>query len=146
MHYKLLQAETGIGPRTFMLVFESGEELIASLERFAQEQDLPGGHFQGIGALRSITLAYYNAQSEAYEDLPVDEQVELVSLLGNLAVFEGGWMVHAHALVGKSDGSVLGGHVMQAIVHPRAEVILQVPAGGLRRLRDPQTGLAAIEV
>jgi predicted DNA-binding protein with PD1-like motif len=55
-------------------------------------------------------------------------------------------MVHTHALVGKSNGSVLGGHVMQAIVHPRAEVILQAPAGGLQRLRDPQTGLAAIEV
>jgi uncharacterized protein len=65
-----------------------------------------------------------------YKRIAVDEQVEVLSLLGDVAVTDREPSLHLHAVLGKSDGNVVGGHLIEANVRPTLEVIL-IPAAEL---------------
>ena len=87
-----------ISKTTYLLVFDRGDEVVQTLTRFAADTEV--GHFQAIGALERATLAYWNAETKQYEDLPVNEQVEVVSLLGDATRDEKGEpRIHAHGAV-----------------------------------------------
>jgi predicted DNA-binding protein with PD1-like motif len=73
-------------------------------------------------------------------------QVEVLSLLGDVAVGDQGPTLHLHAVLGKADGSVVGGHLIEAYVRPTLEVILIQPPSYLRKRKDPETGLALIDI
>ncbi len=133
--------------RTFVLVFEPGEEVIAGLLRFATEQKLGGAHLTAIGAFERVTLGFFELQKKAYKKIPIDEQVELMSLVGNIALSEQGEpRVHAHVVVGKSDGTAHGGHLLDAYVRPTLEVMITETPAFLRRVHDPHSGLALIRL
>src|SRR5215469_351259 len=121
MQYRLLAEE----PKTYALVFETGEELASGLNRFASQQKLAGSSFKAIGAFSSVKLAWFNWQTKKYQpSVVLDEQVELLSLAGDIALKDGKPQVHAHLVIGKSDGTAHGGHLMEAHVRPTCKVIL----------------------
>jgi hypothetical protein len=91
-------------------------------------------------------LGYFDWESKQYKKIPVDEQVEVLSLLGDVAVGDQGPTLHLHAVLGKADGSVVGGHLIEAYVRPTLEVILIQPPSYLRKRKDPETGLALIDI
>jgi uncharacterized protein len=144
MRWKLL-SEQG-GERTFALVFATGDEVKSELERFAREQSLSAARLSGIGALRDVTLGYFNWESKEYDENRFDEQVEIVSLNGDVALNDGEPAVHAHLAVGRADGSALGGHLVEAHVRPTLEVVLVESPAYLRKEVDPETGLALISL
>ena len=105
------------------------------------------GHFQAIGAVEKAIVAYWNWDSKLYEEIPVDEQVEVISLLGNLTRDEsGGPKVHAHVTLGKRDGSVVSGHLVSGVVRPTLELVLTLSDVDIRRRKDPETGLTLIDL
>ncbi len=130
--------------RTFVLVFEPGEEAIAGLQGFAREQRLTAGHFTAIGAFSGATLGFFDRAKRTYEEIPVGEQVEVLSLAGNISLKEGAPQVHAHVVVGKRDGTAHGGHLLAAHVWPTLEVILSELPEHLQRVPDEETGLALL--
>jgi uncharacterized protein len=141
---KLLHGEGAL--RTFALVFETGEEVIDGLTRFARDQELTAGQFTAIGALSRVTLGYFDWSRRDYTRVEVSEQVEVLSLLGDVAVDGDAPKVHAHVVVGKRDGSAHGGHLLAGWVRPTLEVILTQPPAHLRRRLDPDSGLALIDL
>jgi len=135
------------GQRTFVLVFDAGDEVVSGLMDFAGENGLDAASFTAIGAFGTATLGYFDVEKKEYERIPVHEQVEVLSLLGNVAPTEDGEpRVHAHAVLGASDGSTRGGHVLEARVRPTLEVILVESPEHLRRREDPETGLPLISM
>lgn len=144
MKTKLL-AEQG-GTRTFAAIFESDDETMSSLKTFAQEQNLTAASFTAIGAFRKATLAYFDWETKKYLDIPVEEQVEVLTLLGRVAMGDDGPKLHAHVVLGKRDGSTVGGHLKEAIVRPTLELILTESPAYLQRQHDPETGLSLIEI
>jgi predicted DNA-binding protein with PD1-like motif len=132
--------------RIWALVFDIGDPVMANLERFAREQGLRGAHFSGIGAFQDVTLRYFDWESRQYEDIPVDEQVEVLTLTGNVASEGDEPKVHAHLIIGRRDGSTLGGHLKEAHVRPTLEVILTEEPEPLVRRHDAATGLALIDL
>jgi predicted DNA-binding protein with PD1-like motif len=132
-------------PVTYVLVFDKGEEFVDGLERFAREENLSASHFTAIGAFRDVTTGYFDPQKKAYLKNHINEQVEVLSLVGDIALQEGGPKIHAHVVVGKADGTAHGGHVLAAHVWPTLEVILTASPTHLRRKHDPETGLALID-
>lgn len=130
--------------RTFVLVFEPGEEAIAGLQGFAREQRLTAGHFTAIGAFSGATLGFFDRAKRTYEEIPVSEQVEVLSLAGNISLKEGAPQVHAHVVVGKRNGTAHGGHLLAAQVWPTLEVILSELPEHLQRVPDEETGLALL--
>src|SRR5687768_563887 len=90
--------------KTYAVVFEAGEEVAAGLLRFAKEHKLAGAHLTAIGAFERVTLGFFDVERKDYKKIPIQEQVELMSLVGNIAMDETGEpKVHAHVVVGKSD-------------------------------------------
>ena len=137
----------GDGERTFSLVFQSGEEVASGLVDFAREKRLRAAHFTALGALRGVTLGFWDPDSKDYERIPVREQVEVLVMVGNVALGpDGSPTVHAHLVVGKRDGSAHGGHLLEARVHPTLEVVLTESPKQLQRKVDAETGLALIEL
>ena len=74
----------------------------------------------------------------------LEEQVELLSLIGDVALAEGKPQVHAHLVVGRSDGTAHGGHLLKAVVRPTCELILTENPQHLEKRFDPESGLALI--
>ncbi len=132
-------------PRTYALIFETGDEVAANLKKFAQENHLSGSSFKGIGALSDIKVGWFNWETKKYETAAsFDEQVEVLSLIGDIALHNGTPAVHAHIVVGKRDGTAHGGHLQEAHVRPTLEIILTESPAELQKKHDPESGLALI--
>lgn len=129
-----------------VLIFDSGDEVIETLQRYASEHVTTSAFFHAIGAFSSATVAYWNAVTKVYEDIAVDEQIEVLSISGNLTRVPAGFKVHAHTILGRRDGSTIGGHVKRGIVHPTLEMIVTTLEFAVHRKRDDATGLDLIEL
>jgi predicted DNA-binding protein with PD1-like motif len=112
------------GRQTFVLVFETGDEAMEGLSGFAQEQGLTAAQFSGIGAFSDVVLGYFDWQKKDYEPIRVDEQVEVVALIGDVALDNDEPAVHAHVVVAGADGGARGGHLLEAHVRPTLEIVL----------------------
>ena len=144
MKAKLLDAT---GQKTFALVFDKGDEVVAELTAFAKAERVGAAHFTAIGAFSEVTLGYFQRDRKDYKRMVVAEQVEVLSLLGDIALDPTGVAkAHAHVVVGLSDGQTRGGHLLAARVWPTLEVILVESPAFLRKRHDPDSGLALIEV
>ena len=143
MQYKLLN---GIDNATYALVFDSGDEVMELLKKFANEHSLKAAHFTAIGAFSSVELGFFDFGIKDYKKIPVNEQVEVLSLIGDVALYGDESKLHAHVVVGRSDGTTLGGHLLKAIVHPTLELILEESPGYLQRRMDKETNLPLIEI
>jgi predicted DNA-binding protein with PD1-like motif len=133
-------------PKTFILVFATGDELAEGLLQFAQQQRLSASSFRAIGALSSVRLGWLNWESKQYEpSVALDEQMELCSLTGDVALLDGRPVVHAHAVIAKKDGTAHGGHLLQAHVRPTCELVLTESPTQLQKVIDPKAGIALIK-
>ena len=132
--------------RTFAIIFDSGDEVTSGLTRFAREQNLSAARFTAIGAFRSAVLGYFDWQKKDYERNPIDDQVEVLALVGDVALANGEPKIHAHVVLGMRDGTARGGHLLEAQVRPTLEVILTESPGYLKREFDPESGLALIRI
>lgn len=142
MRSRLLHEVEGL--RTFAVVMDKEDEAAAELVRFATENRVDGASFSAIGACREATLAYFDPGEKRYQDIPVTEQAEVLSLLGDIASKDGEPALHGHAVLGLRDGSTVGGHLKRAIVWPTLEVIVTESPAHLRKRIDDETGLALI--
>ena len=143
MNAKLL---TEKGTRTWALVFDAGDEVKEGLERFAAEHGLTAARFTAIGALSDVVLGYFDWERKEYRRIPLEEQVEVLSLVGDVAEQDGEPQVHAHLVVGRSTGEARGGHLLEAHVRPTLEVVLDEAPAHLRKRHDPDSGLALIDL
>jgi predicted DNA-binding protein with PD1-like motif len=144
MRSKLIEERQG--ERTFALVFDTGEEVLEGLRAFAREANLTAARFTAIGALRDVTLGFFDPERKEYEKTVLQEQVEVLSLLGNAAIHGERPAVHAHVVVGKRDGTAHGGHLLEAHVRPTLEVIVIESPKHLYRQHDQKTGLALLRL
>ena len=132
--------------KTFIIVFDKGDEVASGLRSFAKENKLSASHFTAIGAFERVTLGFFERERKDYKRIPIDEQVEVLSLVGDIASDGNEPKVHAHVVVGKRDGTAHGGHLLEARVWPTLEVILVESPKHLRRKLDKETGLALISL
>jgi predicted DNA-binding protein with PD1-like motif len=133
--------------KTFVLVFDTGDEVVAGLLDFARKHRLAAGHLTGIGACERVTLGFFEPGRKGYKKILINEQVEVMSLAGNIVLDESGApKVHTHVVVGKSDGTAHGGHLLEAHVRPTLEVILVESPKPLRRKMNAEVGLALIDL
>lgn len=145
MQQKLLA--DGGGQRTFAIVFETGEEVLTCLQSFVSDHRISAAQMTAIGAFSDVVLKYFDWETKKYIDNRVNEQVEVASLIGDVATAPSGEpALHIHLVVGRRDGSAMAGHLGQAHVRPTLEVILTESPAHLRKFNDPETGLALIRM
>ncbi len=134
------------GEKTFAVIFDKGDEVASGLLAFAKEHNLSASHFTAIGAFERVTLGFFERERKDYKRIAIDEQVEVLALVGDIALGDDGPKVHAHVVVGKSDGTAHGGHLLEAHVRPTLEVILVESPTRLRRKMNAEVGLPLIDL
>ena len=133
--------------RTFVLVLDPGDEALAAITRFAVEAGLKAASLTATGAFERATVGWFDLKRRAYRPIPIEEQCEALSLIGEIAIADDGTpSLHAHAVLGLSDGATRGGHLLRAIVRPTLEVTLVETPTQLHRRRRPELGLALIDL
>ena len=143
MQYALLHTTEDL--RTFAVVLDEGDDPYESLTQFARDVELTGSSLTGIGALSQVTVGWYNPETHDYERTTIDEQCEVVSLVGDIAVDDES-SVHAHIVLAKRDNSAVGGHLFGGRVWPTLEVVVTETPSHLRKRFNPDVGLALIDL
>jgi predicted DNA-binding protein with PD1-like motif len=129
------------GVKTYALIFAKGDEIMSGLTEFAVSEKLVGGHFSAIGALERARFGWFDSARKAFRDIPVDEQVEMISLIGDLGLVNGSPAIHAHGAVAFPDGHVRGGHILEAVAWPTLELFFTAYPAPLVKERDDETNL-----
>lgn len=143
---KVKQIHDEGGEKTFALVFDAGDEIVSGITDFAKENGLDAASITAVGAFSDATLGYFDVEKKEYEKISVEEQVEVLSLMGDIAAKGGEPQLHAHVVVGGRDGATRGGHLLEARVRPTLEAVLVESPAHLRKKTDEETGLALISI
>ncbi|TPL83167.1 DNA-binding protein [Mesorhizobium sp. B2-3-13] len=135
------------GQRTFVVVLDPGEEAFAALTSFAVEQTIGSASLTAIGAFQRATVGWFDLEAKCYRKIPVDEQCEVLSAIGDVATGDDGKpSLHVHAVLGLSDGTTRGGHLLEGTVRPTLEVTVVEAPGHLRRRKRAEFGVALIDL
>jgi uncharacterized protein len=136
-----MKAHSFTAHRDHLLVLDPDDECVASLTDFAKKNHIEGGSFSAIGAFQQATIAFWNRETKEYENIEVAEQVEVLALSGSIARSSDDVKIHAHAVLGRRDGSTIGGHLMRGVVFPTLEIFVVDYGTRLTRQKDVETGL-----
>jgi uncharacterized protein len=131
--------------REYAVIFGRGDEAFSGLLDFAEKYHITSAHFTAIGALNGATLAWFDPQRKMYKKIPINGQQEVISMLGDIALYKGKPVVHTHMVVGASDGTTRGGHILAAYVSPTLEVMVTVDPIAMHKRFDPETDLTLID-
>lgn len=135
------------GQKTYAVVLAEGDEVVECLQSFANGAGISAASLKAIGAFEKAELAYFDWEQKEYQPIPVDEQVEVASLLGDIAIgTDGAPALHLHAVLGRRDGTTLAGHLQRGLVRPTLEIILTESPAHLQKAFDPASGLALISL
>lgn len=135
------------GPKVHVVIIDSGEEAFSALTRFANEARIAAASLTAIGAFEKATIGWFDFASKAYRKIEVSEQCEVLSAIGDVAIGDDGKAsLHVHIVLGLSDGSTRGGHLLAGKVRPTLEVVLTEAPAKLRRKKRPDLGIALIDV
>ena len=131
--------------KVYAIVLYKGDEALSGLTDFVIQNKIQDAHFTGIGAISSATLAWLDPSKKIYHRISVPEQVEVLSLLGDVATFNEKPIVHMHAVLGKPDGTPIGGHVFELNVNPTLEIFMTVNTAPLKKKPDDESGMKVID-
>ncbi|MBR1189955.1 PPC domain-containing DNA-binding protein [Bradyrhizobium sp. AUGA SZCCT0160] len=135
------------GGRIHVVILESGEEAFAALTRFANEARMTAASVTAIGAFEKAVVGWFDFATKTYKKIEVNEQCEVLSALGDVAVGDDGKAsLHVHIVLGLSDGSTRGGHLLSGTVRPTLEVVLTEVPARLRRKKRADIGIALIDI
>jgi predicted DNA-binding protein with PD1-like motif len=142
---KVQMVSHGEQSRQFAVIFYQGDEAFSGLLEFAEKYHITSAHFTAIGAVNGATLGWFDPQRKMYKKIPITGQHEVIGMSGDIALYQGKPVVHTHMLVGNSDGTTQGGHVLAAYVSPTLEVMVTVDPVTMQKRFDPDTDLTLID-
>jgi predicted DNA-binding protein with PD1-like motif len=131
--------------KQYAVIFYQGDEAFSGLQEFAEKYQVTSAHFTAIGALSGATLGWFDPQRKLYKKIPINGQHEVIGMSGDIALYQGKPVVHTHMVVGNSDGTTRGGHVLDAYVSPTLEVMVTVDPVTMQKRFDPATDLTLID-
>jgi uncharacterized protein len=130
-----------------VVILDAGEEAFAALTKYANDKKLAAASLTAIGAFEKATVGWFDLASKSYRKIEVGEQSEVLSALGDVATGDDGEAsLHIHIVLGLSDGSTRGGHLLAGTVRPTLEVVLTEVPSKLRRKKRPDLGIALIDI
>jgi predicted DNA-binding protein with PD1-like motif len=134
-------------PKIHVVVLDSGDEAFSALTRFVNEQGVAAASLSAIGAFEKATVGWFDFDKKTYKNIEIDEQCEVLSALGDVAIGDDGKAsLHVHIVLGLSDGSTRGGHLLKGVVRPTLEVVVTETPSQLRRKKRDDLGIALIEI
>ena len=143
MKYKVVEDADVV---TYVVVCDPGDEAVAALTQFARAEDLEAASIAAVGAFEHAVVGWFDRAAKDYRRIAVDEQCEVLSLLGDVAEGQDGPILHMHTVLGLSDGTTRGGHLLEGKVFPTLEVVVTETPAQLRKIMRPDLGIALIDL
>ena len=143
MKYKVVEDADVV---TYVAVCDPGDEAVAALTQFARAEDLEAASIAAVGAFEHAVVGWFDRAAKDYRRIAVDEQCEVLSLLGDVAEGQDGPILHMHTVLGLSDGTTRGGHLLEGKVFPTLEVVVTETPAELRKIMRPDLGIAVIDL
>lgn len=122
-----------------------GEGIMASMEALAEKENIRAATLTGIGAVDKVDLAFFQLSTKTYDNHQLEEEFEVLSLNGSLTLNDGKRHPHLHIVLGRSDLSVLGGHLNEAYTSVTMEIYVTVLDGAIERSQDETVGLKLMD-
>src|SRR6202142_2832306 len=135
----------GEATKQYAVIFYQGDEAYSGVQEFAEKYHVTSAHFTAIGALNGAIVGWFDPQRKMYKKIPINGQHEVIGMSGDIALYQGTPVVHAHMLVGTSDGTTRAGHVLDAYVSPTREGMVTGDPVAMRKRLDPATDLTLID-
>lgn len=147
MQFKLIDgAQLAGSSTTYVVVLSEGDEAFEVLSSFVKQQGLTAAQITAVGAFENAVVGWFDRETKEYRRNSVDEQCEVLSLIGDVADSDKGPQLHLHGVLGLADGSTRGGHLLEGHVWPTLEVIVRESPAELRKTMRPDIGLALIDL
>jgi predicted DNA-binding protein with PD1-like motif len=124
-----------------LLRFDKGEDVFTELSSFTERKHIMAAVFTALGAAGAVTLSYYDLIKKEYIDRDLKEDLEIVTVTGNIGRMDEKQIVHAHGIFSNRDMQTFGGHIKKIIVSATCEVTLTKLEGNITRGFDEETGL-----
>ena len=131
---------------TYVVVCDPGDEAVAALTQFARAERLEAARLTAVGGFERATVGWFDRAARQFRPIPVDEQCEVLSLIGDIAEGQEGPSLNLHVVLGLSDGTTRGGHLIEARVFPTLEVVVTEAPAELRKVMRPDIGVALIDL
>ena len=131
---------------TYVVVCDPGDEAVAALSQFARAERLEAAQITAVGAFERATVGWFDRAIKQYRPIAVDEQCEVLALIGDVAEGEDGPSLHVYVVLGLSDGTTRGGHLLEGHVFPTLEVVVTETPAELRKVIHPDLGIALIDL
>jgi predicted DNA-binding protein with PD1-like motif len=134
------------GEQQHMLRIVRGEEIMDSVQRFAQQEDLQHAVVLGLGAVMDVEIGAYIVEERRYIRKRLEGFYEVTNLTGNLAWVDGAPYLHAHVTLSDHDCQTLGGHLFRAICYATVELTIWPGRGRIERRMDDAIGLKLLHL
>jgi predicted DNA-binding protein with PD1-like motif len=144
MKYKRIDWRAGM--RRFIAAFDLGDDVLQELQKVCEAENILAATLSAVGGFQHVRVAWYDMDAKRYEPIDIQEQVEVVSFLGNVTSYQGKPKIHVHCAVGRRDGSLTGGHLLDAQVRPTLELLIEELPVRLQRADRPDIGIPLIEM
>jgi len=131
--------------KNYAIILAKEDEAMSGLTDFAKQYQIKSARFTAIGAFSNATVAWFDESRKQFKLVPINQQMELVSMIGDVALSNNKPVVHTHVALASSDGTVRGGHQIEAHVFPTLELFLTAYPTALEKKLDEPTGLMLID-
>ncbi len=134
------------GQKVYAIVFGENDDVLSGLTAFAVREKITAGHLTGIGGFSRAKLGCFDFTKKAYRDIPITEQVEVISIIGDVGLLDGKPQVHVHSGVSLHDGQMRAGHLLEATVYPTLEIYFTSVPAKLVKQRNVEQGIAVFNL
>ena len=131
--------------KTYALIFAAGDEILSGLKEFAQQYAVKSAHFTAIGDASSAKFGWYDKSKKMFRVIELKEPAEITSLIGDIALYNNEPVVHCHINLAIKDGTIHGGHLLEAFISPTLEVIITTEPVPLYKKLAPEFGALVID-
>ena len=109
----------------FLLKLEQHEEFIRELKKFCLDNNIKNASFTALGAINSVTLGFYDTQTQLYHEQSFHKPFELTSASGTITTVDDDLITHVHATISDKDFRTYGGHLFRAVASKTIEILLR---------------------
>ena len=133
--------------RVIVAKIEPSEDIFDAIKEIIEKHNIKSGLLNIIGALKKFTIGYFHIDKKEYAIKTFDQDVELISCIGNISYKDNLPIIHLHASVSMNDYGIIGGHLIQpSIVSITAEVYIYEINQIINRKNDPQFELSLLDL
>lgn len=125
----------------YVIRLEKGEEIVESIKKLCEKEDIKLGTISGIGATNRAVIGLFETNTKEYHSKELTGDMEITSLVGNISQMNGEVYLHIHINLANEENKVFGGHLTSAIISATGEIVIDIIEGVVDRKFDEEVGL-----